>query len=229
MANIENKLFLDFEGLSQYDELIKKYVQNEAVTSTNQALEQLTLLGQAVAANTEALAVLNGEAEGSVSKAVKDAVAALVNGAPEALDTLKELADWIEGDETASAALVKRVADNEAAIEALQDADEAMKEYVDTQDVAYYDAIQSIANLKIMSLFPVKQAEDVSAAAAITSLNEGEAIELLPNQDIADDIVIDKSCYINANGATFTGVVTVPAGADVVIENATFSKPVVVQ
>lgn len=225
---IVKKNFLDFEGLAQYDELIKQYVQNEAIESTNQALAELATLGEIVAANKAALAVLNGEGEGSVKKAVNDAVAALVDGAPEALDTLKELADWIEGDETASAALINRVAANEDAITDLQNADEDMKAYIDSQDAAIYNAIQNIADLKIVSLFPIKQADDTTAVDAITALAAGEAIKLLPNQEIVDNIVIEKSCYIDANGSTFAGTVTVPANADVIIKNATFANPVVV-
>lgn len=215
------KNFLDFEGLSQYDELIKNYVQSQAGDVAAKALADLAALGEEVAANTAAIEVLNGEGEGSVKKAVNDAITALVDGAPEALDTLKELADWIADDETASAALVKRVAANEEKIEDL-------KKYSDEQDEAVYDSIQRIADLKIISLFPAVQAEGTSAAAAIAAINEGEAVKLLPDQEIDDNIVITKSCYIDANGATFNGTVTVPADADVMIENAVFANPVVV-
>lgn len=221
------KMFLDFEGLSQYDELIKSYVQSQAGDVAEKALADLVSLGETVAANTAALEVLNGEGEGSVKKAVSDAVAALVDNAPETLDTLKELADWIASDETASAELVNRVSDNEAAIADLQQANEDLKEYSDAQDEAVYNSIQSITNLKIISLFPVKQSEDVSAAIAIAALNDGDAIELLADQVIADNITIDKSCYIDANGSTFAGTISIPADAEVMIENATFSNPVV--
>lgn len=215
-----SKMFLDFEGLSQYDELIKSYVQSQAGDVAEKALENLVKLGEEVSANTAALEVLNGDGEGSVKKAVDDAITALVDGAPEALDTLKELADWIADDETASAALVKRVTTNEEKIEDL-------KKYSDEQDEAVYDSIQRIADLKIISLFPVVQAEGTSAAAAIAAINEGEAVKLLPSQEITDNIVISKSCYIDANGAIFNGIVTVPADAEVMIENATFANPVV--
>lgn len=214
------KNFLDFEGLSQYDELIKTYIQSQAGDVAEKALADLAALGEEVTANTAAIEVLNGEGEGSVKKAVNDAITALVDGAPEALDTLKELADWIADDETASAALVKRVTANEEKIEDL-------KKYSDEQDEAVYDSIQRIADLKIISLFPAVQAEGTSAAAAIAAVNEGEAVKLLPNQEIDDNIVITKSCYIDANGATFNGTVTVPADADVMIENAVFANPVV--
>lgn len=76
----------------------------------------------AIEANTNALAILNGDVEtaGSVAKIAADAakaeVAAVVDSAPEALDTLKEIATWIAEDETATEALVARVVANETAV-----------------------------------------------------------------------------------------------------------------
>lgn len=220
----DKKLFLDFEGLAQYDELIKAYIKNES----NESAKDLAELAEIVEANKEAIEVLNGEGEGSVAKAVDDAVKALVDNAPEALDTLKELADWVANDTTASAKLIDRVISNEEAIEALQKEDEDLKEYIDKQDLSVYDSIQSIAKLSIVSLFPNAQGEDESASEAIASLGEGEALMLNADQTIDEDIVITKPCYIDANGSTFAGTVTVPADVDVVIANAVFANPVVV-
>ena len=45
---------------------------------------------------------------------------------------------------------------------------------------------------------------------------------------IVNDLTISKPCYINANGSTFTGTVTIPKEVEVIIENATFSNPVIV-
>ena len=55
------------------------------------------LANGAVAANTAAIATLNGDAQtsGSVDYKVAQAVAGILNGADESFDTLKELADWI--------------------------------------------------------------------------------------------------------------------------------------
>lgn len=231
------KYFLDFEGLSEYDKLIKEYIKTGSTDEIEKIIADLAEIAEKdeqqdtqIKSINEILEVLNGDdtVEGSIDSKVKTAVDNLVDGAPEALDTLKEIAEWIGEDETGTAALIKRVSDNEEAIAELQAEDEVMKEYVDTQDLAYYNAIQAIENLKIASLFPVKQAEGQSAAVAIATVEEGKAIQLLADQTITEDIVIDKSCYIDANGATFEGTITVPADADVVIENATFSKPVVV-
>lgn len=45
-----------------------------------------------------AIDILNGTDEGSVDKTVKDAIEDLVNNAPEALDTLGEVAEWVENN-----------------------------------------------------------------------------------------------------------------------------------
>lgn len=228
------KNYLDAEGLALYDKLIKEYIDN-ANSSDNAAIQRVkdelqALADGAVKDNTDAIAILNGDANtnGSVTKQVNDAIAALVNGAPEALDTLKELADWVSNDESGATKLVERVDNAETAIDKLQKSDEALKEYLDAQDEAYYNSIHSIENLKIKSLFPEKQAENQTAVDAIASIEAGSALKLTANQEIAEDLVIDKSCYIDANGSTFSGTVTVPANIDVIIENANFANPVVV-
>lgn len=56
-----------------------------------------------------AIDVLNGKGDGSVSKAVSDAIAELVDEAPEELNTLKEIVDFIKEHGTEYAALVETV------------------------------------------------------------------------------------------------------------------------
>lgn len=52
---------------------------------------------------------LASEVTGDVDKRVKDAIDKLVNGAPDALDTLKELADAVQSGRTESEALVRQI------------------------------------------------------------------------------------------------------------------------
>lgn len=68
----------------------------------------------------DAIAKLNGDdnVDGSVKKQVKDAINAVVDGAPEAFDTLKEIADWIGSDESGTAELISEVTANKQAIAA---------------------------------------------------------------------------------------------------------------
>ena len=72
----------------------------------------------AIKANADAIEVLNGTGEGSVSKQVVDAIAEVVAEAPEAFDTLKEIADYIAGDKTNAAELLNKVNANTEAINA---------------------------------------------------------------------------------------------------------------
>jgi len=224
MAEFKEKLYLDEAGLKLYDELIKEYIDKGASKdqeAIDEIIETLAGLSTSVSENTQAIEVLNGEGEGSVKKAVSDAITELVAGAPETLDTLKEIVDWIESDETGSAQLISKVS-------ALEEADENLKDYVDEQDLILYNSIQSLETLKINALFPEIQKADESAAVAIATLEAGKALKLTANQEITDNLTINKACYIDANGSTFTGTVTIPTNADVVIENATFSNPVIV-
>lgn len=219
--------------------------------------ETVTDLAGALAAELDRAAKAEEAIEQRVDT-LETAVGVITKDAPEAFDTLKEIADWISEDETGTAALINRVAKNEddiatnvdaiaankEAIEANADAIAENKEAIETntdaiaknaEDIAElqniclerFENIESIEKMKILSLFAVAQSEDVSAAEAISALKEDEAIVLSPEQTITEDIVIDKSCYIDANGSTFDGKVTITsADFDVMIENAQFSNPV---
>lgn len=87
------------------------------VDSENLAGKQITLAGgdikvggsssvkdstveAAIASHQSAIDTLNGTGAGSVSKQVADAIAGVVNSAPEDFDTLKEIADYIASDKT---------------------------------------------------------------------------------------------------------------------------------
>lgn len=244
MSNFDTKQFLSYEGLEKYDELIKKFISetagsNEVVQSLvadlAEAQNSITALDEAIQENEKAIAdnaaaieVLNGEGEGSVKKQVKDAVDAIVDGAPEALDTLKELADWIAEDETASAALIEKVNDNAVAISENKEAiNEVSMEYK-RDDAALYNSIQLISIPSIENLFKnkVEVAEGESLAAAIADLKENEMIVLAPEAKIAEDIVVPAGVTIDAKGAELSGKVEIAEGA--IVENAVFSGEVIV-
>lgn len=69
-------------------------------------------------ANAQAIATLNGDAqtEGSVEHTVDEAIAKLIAGAPQSLDTLKEIAAWIEGHGEDAAAMNRAIQENTQAI-----------------------------------------------------------------------------------------------------------------
>lgn len=103
------------------------------------AIEQVNTaagnLENRVKANEDAIEVINGTGDGSIKKAVAD----LVNGAPEAMDTLKELADSITKHQTAYQAYVAQVAKDIAA--AKQEAITTAGTNADTKDEALHNTI----------------------------------------------------------------------------------------
>ena len=78
-----------------------------------------------IQSNTDAITVLNGDVntDGSVAKiaaaAAKAEVAIVVGAAPEAMNTLEEVAQWIANDESGAAAMANDIAANKTAIAAI--------------------------------------------------------------------------------------------------------------
>ena len=78
-----------------------------------------------IKANTDAIAILNGSADtaGSViaiaNAQAKAEVAKIVGAAPETMDTLEEVANWIANDKSGAAAMANSIAANSTAIEAI--------------------------------------------------------------------------------------------------------------
>ena len=77
-------------------------------------------LKSSVAANTAAISTLNGTGDGSVKKAVADAVAKIVADAPEAYDTLKEISDWISTHTSDAATMNSQIKTNKEDITKLK-------------------------------------------------------------------------------------------------------------
>lgn len=99
-----------------------------------------TELSGRVAANEEALATLSGDKtqDGSIAKQVADAVAAIVDNAPEAYDTLKEISDWISGHAGDAAEMNSGIQENTEAIAALKALIGSLPEGADVDTVIAY-------------------------------------------------------------------------------------------
>lgn len=129
-----------------------------------------------IKANTDAIAVLNGDKtkEGSVKKTVADEVAAIVAGAPEDFDTLKEIADWIANDTTNAA----KMANDIAAIIG-EDTSKSMRE-VATDVVGKIPlATQSVAGLIKGTDGKVKVTDGQITSISLDILEQGETILVL--------------------------------------------------
>ena len=115
--------------------------KGEGLASASDVRQQLSGLRDSITANTSAIQTLNGndETAGSVryiaKNAASTAVASVVSGAPEAFDTLKEIADWIStaSGETAAQILTK-VNTNTQNISNLSAATKGLKEKIEAAE-----------------------------------------------------------------------------------------------
>lgn len=142
--------------------------------------------------NADALAILNGDVEtaGSVkaeAKAAADAaVATVVDSAPEAMNTLKEVADWIANDESGAAAMANRITANETAINAINHADTGIlanaKKYTDDAIAGLPVATADVLGLVKFDNNSVKMNESNQLYVAKVStdvLEQGENVLIL--------------------------------------------------
>lgn len=104
----------------------EEWVQSQGYLTEHQDLGHLATKDEVLAvenkanANADALAVLNGDGEGSVVKTVNDAISNVIAGAPGTFDTLKEIADYIANDQTGAVELAEKVATLEEEVEDLK-------------------------------------------------------------------------------------------------------------
>lgn len=80
----------------------------EAATSGGPEYDD-SALKKRISDNEAAIAALTGDGDGSVKETVADAIAQVINGAPEDFDTLKEVSDWIKNDKTGAAKMASDI------------------------------------------------------------------------------------------------------------------------
>lgn len=145
------------------DHTVKSYV-DAAVEAINGDADALENRVEALEATHAKKTVGEGDAAKEVFKTVaeevNEAVVALVDGAPEALDTLKEIADWIanqdESGVTDAATLLARVEANAQAIadetERAEGAENDLQDAIDAVEEKV-DAFERITDSEIDKLF----------------------------------------------------------------------------
>ena len=106
---------LDFEKLG----LFKTLIDLEIESAKTEATYDDTAIKTSIKSNTDAIDILNGTGDGSISKQVADAVASIVADAPEAYDTLKEISDWISSHANDASAMNSQINDNKSNIASL--------------------------------------------------------------------------------------------------------------
>lgn len=143
-----------------------KAVKAELETKIKSANYDDSTIKADVKANTTAIATLNGNAqtEGSVAKQVADAVAKIVAEAPEAYDTLKEIATWISTHENDASAMNQTIQTNKTDIANLVKLVGSLPEGSESKTIVEY-INSKVAGVDFTEAISTAKQEAISAAA----------------------------------------------------------------
>lgn len=146
-----------------------------------------------IAANTGAIATLNGTGDGSVKKAVSDAVASIVADAPEAYDTLKEISDWISTHASDAAGMNSQINTNKTDIANLKTLIGTLPENAQSKDLVHYIAEYVSQALADSDLSQYAKAKDLEACVGrVKALEDKIPILEAADKKNADDITTLK-------------------------------------
>ena len=160
-------------------------VQNKVVKAKFDEIEEKINANETtISSHTTALATLNGEGEGSVKKTVTDEIAKVVADAPESLDTLKEISDWISSHESDASAMNSAIQTNKSDIATLK-TDKVDKEtgkslLADTDKANYDDAVSKAHTHSNKDLLD-KLGQDSNGAL---TLDGGAVVEVMSEEFI---------------------------------------------
>ena len=156
----------------------------EAVVGT----DDTTGLRKRIKDNETAISTLNGTGEGSVSKAVSDAVSALIDDAPDTFDTFKEIAAWIDEHGNDATAMTTAISALEAILAGFGTGEgetATVKKYVD----------DAIAALKIGDY--AKAADLTALAGRVDTLEKKPATSITQDQIDAWNDKQDAGNYVD--------------------------------
>lgn len=96
----------------------------------------------------------------------------------------------------------------------------------DYVDLLIENSIVGIESAKIQSLFkePVFVEKDADLDTYIDTIQENQILVLSNNSEYPNELSIINDVYINANGSTLTGIISISADSNVTFENATFTN-----
>ena len=157
------------------------------------------------------IVTLTGDGEGSVNKKVADAVAKIVLDAPEAYDTLKEIADWITNHATDATAMNTQINTNKEAIETLKGLVTQLPEGTEATTIIEY-ITEQLGDLKTELTTAIATAKTEAINEAGTNTDTKIAAKV---GDIGEDTVKD---YVDA--AKSEAVTNAGAKADKALEDA---------
>lgn len=200
----EAQLQVNIETEQARAESAEKVLTDVVATEVDRATKAEQALSNRIQTNVDDIEVLNGDVDvqGSVRQIVNDAVVALVDAAPEALDTLKEIADWIARDETLSADLLSKIEANTLAISTEQSRAEAAEQDLSEKLSSETDrAEQAEQSLKDELASEVKKLSDDDALIR-TELADADAEVLQTSKDYTDALETKVDNHINNYNST---------------------------
>lgn len=108
-----------------------------------------------ITTNKNAIALLNGDSEGSVIKCVQDEIAKVVANAPSDFDTLKEISDWIGNHKQDVTSINSAITDLQGDVEELASdlSDKADKEHTHSQYLTEHQDLSDYAKAEDMPIF----------------------------------------------------------------------------
>lgn len=168
-----NIQYLDMEGLSLYDDLLKAKI---AVDIQSEKYDDTELKGK-VLKNETVITTLNGEGEGSIKKQIHDAVAKIVSEAPEAYDTLKEISDWISSHVGDASSMNSQINANKTDIASLRALIGALPEGAESSTiVTYIEEAINLSETDIASAIAEAKSEAISTASSDATSKSNQSL-----------------------------------------------------
>ena len=188
----------------------ERWVEDKGYITANDSSITEKATKSEVSAITKTISDLIGEDTNmSIRQIAENEVSAIVGEAPEAFDTLKEIADWISSDSAGTEALINRVSDIENAVSGLTE-DSHTHENKDVLDgitsekVAAWDAAEAnasaytdsaIAGLKLAETYEAKGVAQTYADGLVSGLtnvvntligeDNGKSVRTVANEEVA--------------------------------------------
>ena len=184
---------INWEGFSVPVDSIDAYTKEQTESLIDASKYDDTGVKASIKANADAIGILNGTGTGSVDKKVADAVASLVNGAPEAYDTLKEISDWLSSHETDAAGMNSQINTNKEDIAKIVKLVGSLPVSTEAKTIVEY-IDEKVGAIDYSGAIETAKQEAITAAAAdaITKADTAEknakayADNLAPNYATAD-------------------------------------------
>ena len=208
MNDISNQFTTLRNDMTDADNSVKAYADS---------LKQ-SLLDNDIKSLNDAVTLINADAstDGSVDNKIKTAFDSIVNGAPEAYDTLKELLDLINNDDSSLNGLVTQVNDKvDAVVGAASDGWATLEDIENSTKAIQSDIQNQIDNINstaddLSKSFPIYKYDNELAISSSNAIN----LSLVPYGDIMSHRATVYSTDSDTGDITIEGIYTIAADSN---------------